>query len=481
MTENKMSTPIADNSAELHLLSALLIRNGECVPAVTAILSADDFYSPKNRVAFRTIVKLYSEGTPPNLISIMDELRKTGELEKVGVEYIFSLDQWASTNAYAESHAKIIKEKSNLRRAKDAAEKVISDAEKGTKPIADILDEFTNASAALANPAEQFKVSTLNDWLDPEKNLFLHELKKMSEVKRISTGFANFDEAQILLPGIYLIGAEPAIGKTDFVWQLLEQMAHDCRCVYCSYEMSRNTLLRRIAARQIFKENPLNPLTASNLHENVKYREHVESLVKALATLYIQNLDLRALELYGQNVDSLIRLLKPLCDTDRQPVIAIDYLQVLAAVTNPDNPKVAVDECLRKLKSFQNDTNALLFIVSSFNRANYRIPVSYASFKESGSCEYYADAMWGLQLNVVNEFTGKESAVEISQMVSNAFKEQPRHIQLRCIKNRTGNVYDLYFRYFSANSYFVPCTEEDFLSDEIPANITDKNSSNDNF
>ena len=141
MIEKKMSTPIADNSAEQHVLSAMLIRDGECVPA-------DDFYSPKNRVAFRTIVKLYSEGTPPNLISIMDELRKTGELEKVGVEYIFSLDQWASTNAYAESHAKIIKEKSNLRRAKDAAEKVISDAEKGTKPIADILDEFTNVNSS---------------------------------------------------------------------------------------------------------------------------------------------------------------------------------------------------------------------------------------------------------------------------------------------------------------------------------------------
>lgn len=456
----------------------MLIREGECVPKVAAILNADDFYRPKHRVTYIALLKIYDAGKPVHILNLTEELQKSKLLNDVGIEFTYSLTEYAHTNAIVESYCIDIKNAADLRRLKVAAEKAASDAEKGIKPITDILDEFTATSAALANPAEQFKIATLNECFDTTTNIFLNELKKMSEFKRISTGFANLDEAQILLPGLYLIGAEPAIGKTDFVWQLLEQMSHDCRCVYCSYEMNRTAMLRRIAARQIFKEYPLTNLTASNLHENVKYREHVETLAKAMAALYDQNLDLRAVELYGQNVDSLIRLLKPLRTEDKPFVVAIDYLQVLAATTNPDNPKVAVDECLRKLKSFQNDTGAVLFIVSSFNRANYRIPVSYASFKESGSCEYYADVMLGLQLYAVNQITTNETAVEVSERINDAFKRQPRHIQLRCIKNRTGNLYDLYFRYFSANSYFVPCTETDFISDEIPANITDGQPSN---
>ena len=453
---------------EKFVLSATLIREGECVPKVAAILDADDFYRPKHRITYRTILKIYDAGKPVHILNLIEELQKAKLLDDVGAEFAYMLTEYANTNAIVEDYCTDIKNAANLRRVKDAAEKIISDAEKGIKPIADILDEFTNASAPLANPAEQFKVATINDCFDPTNSIFLKELKKMSEVKRVSSGFENFDNAQILLPGLYLIGAEPAIGKTDFVWQMLEQMARGgCRCIYASYEMDRNTMLRRIAARQIFKENPFTPLTSSNLHENVKYPEHVEALVSAMATLYEQNLDLRALELYGQNVDSLIRLLKPLRTDDKPFIIAVDYLQNLAAVTNPDNPKVAVDECLRKLKSFQIDTGALLFLVSSFNRAGYRIPVSYASFKESGSCEYYADAMFGLQLYAVNQITGKEkSAVEVSELIDNAFKEQPRHIQLRCVKNRTGNVYDLYFKYYSAHNYFVPCDEQDFIVDE---------------
>ena len=466
--------PIADNSAEQHVLSAMLIRNGECIPAVTAILSDEDFYSPRNRIAFRTIAKLYSEGTSPNLISVMDELRKTGELEKIGVEYVFALDQWESTNAYAVAHAKIVKEKSKLRHVQMLGEQIAQDAAKGILLATDIIAEATTNFGAITDVNdEKFNSSSINDCLD---TFFLPELENLSHHVRLSTGFENFDNAQILLPGLYLIGAEPAIGKTDFIWQLLEQMSRvGCKCVYASYEMNRMAMLRRTVAREIFKHDVFTVLSASNLHENLKYPEHQKSIVDAMTRLNAENLDLRIIELYGQNIDSLIRRLNPLRTNDKPFVVAIDYLQVLAAATNPDNPKIAVDECLRKLKSFQNDTGAVMFVVSSFNRANYRIPVSYASFKESGSCEYFADVMLGLQLYAVNKITGKEkSAVEVSELIDEAFKMQPRQIQLRCIKNRNGSVYDLYFRYHSANSFFDPCTEQDFIADEIPANITDK-------
>ena len=459
---------------EKFVLSAMQIRAGECVPLVAADLNPDDFYRPQHRLVFNATLKLYAEGTPPNVLSLKDELNRIGKLEAVGIEFLYFLMEYANTTAYVPAYCKAIKDTANLRRAQAAAEKIAQDAASGKLSVNEISAQFKAASSALTSPQSQFKMSTLKNCL---ADYFLPELERLSKIPHISTGFANIDEKQILQPGLVFIGAEPALGKTDFVWQLLEQMARGgCRCIYASYEMSKMAMLRRIAARHIFNHNPFSVLTASNLPDNFKYAEHAAEIIKAVNYLRDEELDLQILELYDQNVDSLIRLLSPLCSGDRQPVIAIDYLQNLAAVTNPDNPKVAVDECLRKLKSFQNDTGALLFLVSSFNRANYRIPVGYGSFKESGSVEYFADVLWGLQLHVVNLLDGKETAVELAQIIHDAFKLHPRQIQLRCIKNRTGSLYDAFFHYYSAHSYFAPCTELDFINDQIPANVEDGSS-----
>ena len=307
MNDKEMSTAIADNSAELHLLSAMLIRNGECIPAVAAILDADDFYSPQNRVTFRTIVKLYAEGTPPNLLSIMDELRKTGELDKVGAEYVFALDQWESTNAYAVSHAKIVKEKSNLRCLQFTSAKIAQEAQKGITPLNQLISAATTAFSALITSTEAAQLSNINDYF---KNDFLKDLEEMSRFNGLSTGFDNIDEVQILLPGLYLVGAEPAIGKTTFVWQILEQMARNgCKCIYCSYEMSKKALYRKSAARAIFEmDNVFSELTASNLHRNLKFLNHEITIRAAMSKVLSANMDLNVLEMRDENVDALIRL-----------------------------------------------------------------------------------------------------------------------------------------------------------------------------
>ena len=102
-----------DVDAEKELLSALLVRNGEIVPAVSAMVSVDDFYRPEHRIIYRVILELYAQGTPPNIISVFNELQKTKS--KVEFFYLCSIAQISFTNAYAVAHAKIVKEKSDLR------------------------------------------------------------------------------------------------------------------------------------------------------------------------------------------------------------------------------------------------------------------------------------------------------------------------------------------------------------------------------
>ena len=128
-----------DVDAEKELLAALLVRNGEKIPAVTAIVSADDFYRPEHQIIFRVIVELYAQDIPPNILSIIQELSKTGELGKIERKYLLSIAAMSVTNAYAVAHAKIVKEKSDRRRLMETAEKIFQAAQQGIISPAEII------------------------------------------------------------------------------------------------------------------------------------------------------------------------------------------------------------------------------------------------------------------------------------------------------------------------------------------------------
>ena len=81
---------------------------------------------------------------------------------------------------------------------------------------------------------------------------------------------------------------------------------------------------------------------------------------------------------------------------------------------------------------------------------NYNTEISYESFKETGTIEYSADVIWGLQL-LLSERTA--ASIEAAK------KEIPRKIQLKCLKNRFGSNYDVGFLYYPNADVFFEMEE----------------------
>lgn len=198
-------------------------------------------------------------------------------------------------------------------------------------------------------------------------DLFDGDVEEMKAYTERKTGFVNLDEHQYFTPGLYVIGATPAAGKTTFCWQLLEQLARQGEnCVYCTYEMSRLELYTKSLARELFKRDEQTTLTAAQIRRGAHSQE-LRSLVKEFATT---TLNLHVFELQDETVDELLNLLRPLCsDKAKAPVICMDYLQIMP--TGLESTKLGIDETVRKLKKFQRDTNTTFIVISSFNRTNY--------------------------------------------------------------------------------------------------------------
>ena len=447
-----------DVDAEKELLSALLVRNGEKIPAVAAIVSAADFYRPEHRIIFRTILNLYAQDIPPNILSIIQELSKTGELGKIERKYLLSIAVMSVTNAYAVAHAKIVKEKSDQRCLMDSAEKLFHAAQQGIIPPAEIIARAQKTFDEISHGAATSKISTLSKYFADD---FDSELAEMKTYDERSTDFANIDEVQFFTPGLYVIGATPAAGKTTFCWQLLEQLARKGEtCIYCSYEMSRLELFSKTLARELFRRDDKHAPTSAQIRRGAT----IGGLRDTLVDLVDLNLKFSVLELQDETVDDLLNLLRPLCaDKTKAPVVCLDYLQIIP--TKRESTKLGIDDTVRKLKKFQRDTNTTFIVISSFNRTNYAQTVSFESFKDSGNIEYTADVVWALQLNVLNEIKSGDLISETRRKIEEAKKQQPRQIRLKCLKNRQGMNYDCCFLYHSAHDCFEPCTVFDEKND----------------
>ena len=296
----------------------------------------------------------------------------------------------------------------------------------------------------LKNSIQIGEIAPLADYFAHQLKTDINALKNYAQRK---TGFKNIDEQQFFSPGLYVIGATPAAGKTTFCWQLLEQLAERGEdCIYCSYEMSDLELFTKTAARRLFLLDKQTSLTAADIRRG-SWSTQLDNIISEVAN---SKTNLQVLQLQDESIDELLIRLKPLCfDKQKAPVICLDYLQIVPS--SKETTKLGVDDSVRKLKKFQRDTNTTFIVISSFNRANYTQGVSFESFKESGNIEF-----WALQLFVLNSINPNNIA-DSRKKIDEAKKKQPRPIQLKCLKNRQGTNYDCFFHYFSAHDYFEPC------------------------
>ena len=439
---------------EKSVLGAMMLKRGLVIPNVRSVLKEDDFYRVEHRMVYRVLLDLYDAGIEPNILSLSEELRKRQELDKVGLRYVFMLAESAWTTGYAHAHAKVIKEKAILRRLMLLGEVLQEDASQDVKPLQEIMQE---ASVMLEELKKLTSETTSSGFSTFFKEKFGTKVEEMKEYASRKTGFANLDSEQIFTPGLYVLGGLPALGKTTFAWQLLEQMARQGeKCVYCSYEMSEFELYTKSAMRELFSRDRNTKLTSAGIRRGDETRALKEILVEFGEI----GIDLTVVEMQEQGIDDLIYGLRKYC-VEKAPVIVLDYLQIVPVKRKEASAKQGIDEIVRKLKNFQRETGATFIVISSFNRQNYGQQVAFESFKESGNIEYSADVVWGLQLYATREL--KEGATNQNrEIISKAKEANPRQVELKCLKNRQGKNYSCYFKYYAAVDIFESCREEDF-------------------
>ena len=346
----------------------------------------------------------------------------------------------------------------------DANEFLQKDFEKFVSRVYEIYVEVENELDKIsAEIREQKLLEESGGFISAEnydKVFFEKELAELKNVAHRKSGYKNLDEKQEFLPGLYVIGAIASLGKTTFCLQWAEQMARLGETVlFCSYEMSLLELHSKMLARNIYLKNQRTTLTATQIR-----RGGNDSDLKSVRSDFnLENFKIAKCKF--ETIDELIEKLEMATEKlEKPPVIFIDYLQFIrpSEKLRETSAKAAIDDIVMKLKIFQQEKNALIVVVSSFNRMNYTQTAAFESFKESGGVEYTADVLLALELYCTAELKGNQlGAQNDRKIIDEAKKEYPRKVRLKCLKNRVGGLYECFFKFFMKNDYFEACTEED--------------------
>ena len=283
-----------------------------------------------------------------------------------------------------------------------------------------------------------------------------NEIAKIVEEKMPSTGYSNLDFACPLYSGLYVLGAVSSLGKTTFMNQMSYQIAtQGFHVVFFSYEQSRLELVSKSMSRLSYQLGT--PVTALDIRHGSKQLETIaEQYVKIAKLEYIVESQ------FGDTVDNICVTVENFVKSGIKPVVIVDYLQIVSS-KNSDQASFAkenVDYTVKRLKNLQRKHNLVVFVVSSLNRQNYLTQIDFESFKESGGIEYTADVVFGMQLKCMNEsiFDGQAGLNKKRERVMKAKAENPRKIELVCLKNRYAKSgYRCYFNYFPTYDYFEVC------------------------
>ncbi len=217
-------------------------------------VAVDSFYVQSHQSLYGTMLALHSARKPVDLVTVVNRLRESGELDAIGgEEELARLIDGTPTTAHAEYYIQLVYQNHLLRRIIDAARSVTEDCYKSDLEAESLL---STAEEAFFSLSEQ-RVGTEQAWGDLV-NKEMEEVERLISEKKgitgLSTGFADIDRMLLGLQNsdLIVLAARPSMGKTSLALNIAENIALGARkqdprpVAVFSLEMSAESLVRRM-------------------------------------------------------------------------------------------------------------------------------------------------------------------------------------------------------------------------------------------
>lgn len=380
--------------AEQSVVGAMLMDR-DAITVAAEIICGDDFYQKAYGVIFDSVVELFNEGKPVDLITLQNRLREKAVPEEISsLEFVRDLVTAVPTSANVKYYAEIVSEKATLRRLIKMNEAIADECYQGQEPLEAILERTEKQVFELVQNRGG------NGEYVPIKQVVLNALEKIEKASKskgtvtgIPTGFIDLDyKTSGLQPSdLILVAARPSMGKTAFVLNIAQHVAfkQNRTVAIFSLEMSKEQLVNRMLSME-------SNVDSQKLRTGTLTDSDWDAVVEGIGI--IGNSKLIIDDTPGISISELRSKCRKMKLEYGLSIVIIDYLQLMSGSRKGgnDNRQQEISDISRSLKALARELHAPVIALSQLSRAcetrtDHRPMLS--DLRESGAIEQDADVV----------------------------------------------------------------------------------------
>ena len=374
------------------VLGALMLEK-DAFSIISDILKPESFYEETHQSIFGAIYNLAMQQKPVDVLTVVEELKKRGELESVGgAIYVAELTDKVASAAHVEYHARIISQKYLARQLITFSSDVVNQAFDEMIDVDDLMQETESKLFEISQRNVKKDVVQINPVIKEALNNLQIAANREDGLSGLQSGFKKLDEITSGWQNsdLVIIAARPAMGKTALVLSMARNMAVNYKFPIglFSLEMSNVQLVNRLIVNvcQITGDK----IKSGRLTEEEWIR--LDSKIKDLydAPIYVD--DTPSLSIFELRTKA-----RRLVREHGVKIIIIDYLQLMnASGMNYGSREQEVSMISRSLKGLAKELNIPIIALSQLNRGvetrqgEGKRP-QLADLRESGAIEQDAD------------------------------------------------------------------------------------------
>ena len=382
---------------EESVIGAMMIEK-DAFNTVADLLRPESFYADKHRFIFEAIRSLAAKEAPVDVLSVAEELKRSGKLELAGgIIYLSELTRRVASAAHLHYHAQIVAQKAT---ARDLITMACQIEEKGydeTQDVNDLVEEATAKIFEISQRAQKRDVTHIYPVISEAFERMHKAAKNDGNISGIPSGFNALDKITSgwQKSDLVIIAARPAMGKTAFVLSMAKNMAVDFKVPVAifSLEMSNVQLVNRL----IMNVCEIEGSKIRNGRLTQSEWDRLENQINVLreAPIYVDDTP-------GLSVYELQSKARKLVKEHGIQIIIIDYLQLMNANGSSfGSREQEVSIISRNLKGLAKELDIPVIALSQLSRAVEKRDSSNSNvdgkkpllsdLRESGAIEQDAD------------------------------------------------------------------------------------------
>ncbi len=391
-----LRVPPHNLEAEASVLGSLMLDK-DAVIKIADLLKVGDFYKDDHNFIYETMLALYEEREPIDVLSLSNKLEEKGQLERVGgSSYLASLVNTVPSATNVVHYAKVVQKKTLLRRLISAASSIVELGYDESEDVQKLLDEAEQKVFAVSQNYIKQDFVPIKSILETAFNRIDELHKSDGSFRGVETHYPDLDNllAGLQKSDLIILAARPSVGKTTFALDIARQVGVHSKVPVgiFSLEMGADQLVDRMIAAQAgvdlwrLRTGKLSSEGPNNDFEKISDAMGVLSE----ASIFIDDSG-------SLNIMEMRTMARRLQAEHNLGLIIVDYLQLMEGRSSKgDNRVQEISEISRGLKQLARELNIPVIALSQLSRAVESRPdqiPKLSDLRESGSIEQDADVV----------------------------------------------------------------------------------------